>query len=201
VYALDGTEAQHRPYTVTEHTYTIELLQPGLQPRPDGPQNYHAVFLTHSSQTVTAQLRAGALPADGGWRADPRISHDLVLAVDDYGNPLRTVSSATGAGYGDPEHHDAERTLITNTVNTLPTRWRPPVAHRTSVAVAGAYVRDSRLPPRAGACSGSPSCAMSSRRSKPSCPSRTGSPAGPTGPRVRPGAAADLPHAVPLSPR
>ena len=29
VYALDGTEAQDRPYTVTEHNYTIELLQPG----------------------------------------------------------------------------------------------------------------------------------------------------------------------------
>ena len=30
VYALDGTQAQGRPYAVTEHNYTIELLQPGL---------------------------------------------------------------------------------------------------------------------------------------------------------------------------
>ena len=28
IYALDGTDAEDRPYTVSEHNYTIELLQP-----------------------------------------------------------------------------------------------------------------------------------------------------------------------------
>lgn len=148
VYALDGTEAQHRPYTVTEHTYTIELLQPGLQPRPDGPQNYHAVFLTHSSQTVTAQYERALYPADGGWRADPRISHDLVLAVDDYGNPLRTVSVGYGRRYGDPEHHDAERTLITNTVNTFTNAVEAPGAHRTPLPSQARTFEIVGLPPR-----------------------------------------------------
>ena len=96
------SEAEDRPYVVTEHNYTIEMLQPALHPRPDGPQNYHAVFLTHPRETVTAHYERALYPVDGELRADPRISHDLVLAIDDYGNPLRSASAAYGRRYPDP---------------------------------------------------------------------------------------------------
>ena len=136
VYALDGTRAQDLPYTVTEHNYTIELLQPGIEPLPDGPQNYHAVFLTHARQTVTAHYERALYPVDGEWRADPRITHDLVLAADDYGNPLRSASAAYGRRYRDPalkqEDHDSERAcLITSTVNDYTNAVELPDAYRT----------------------------------------------------------------------
>ena len=50
---------------------------------------------------------------DGERRADPRITHDLVLAIDDYGNPLRSASAAYGRRFPDPalreEDQEAER--------------------------------------------------------------------------------------------
>ena len=67
VYALDGSEAEGRPYLVTEHNYTIELLQPATEPVPDGPQNYHAILLTHARESVTAHYERALYP-DGGWR-------------------------------------------------------------------------------------------------------------------------------------
>ena len=101
VYALDGSSAEGRPYLVTEHNYTIELLQPAVTPVPDGPQNYHAVLLTHGRESVTAHYERALYPVpERGPRADPRITHDVVLAIDDYGNPLRTASaSAYGRRY------------------------------------------------------------------------------------------------------
>ena len=109
VYALDGSEAEDRPYFITEHNYTIEMLQPSLYPRPDGPQNYHAVFLAHAREAVTAHYERTLYPVDGEPRADPRISHDVVLDVDDYGNPLRSASADYGRRYPDPALRPEER--------------------------------------------------------------------------------------------
>jgi len=136
VYALDGGEAEDRPYAVTEHNYTIEMLQPALQPRPDGPQNYHAVFLTHARETVTAHYERTLYEVDGEVRADPRISHDVVLAIDDYGNPLRSASVAYGRRFADPRlssrDQEAQRRLrltCTDCAYTNPVEL--PDSHRT----------------------------------------------------------------------
>ncbi len=45
IYALDGTDAEQRPYSVSEHNYTIELLQ------PQG-SNLYAVFSTHAREAI-----------------------------------------------------------------------------------------------------------------------------------------------------
>ena len=75
-----------------------------------------------------------------GWteepRADPRITHDLVLAVDDYGNPLRSASAAYGRRFPDPalseEDQEAERAIrLTHTVNDYTNPVEQPDAHRT----------------------------------------------------------------------
>lgn len=102
VYALDGSEAADRPYLVTEHNYTIELLQPALQPQPDGPQNYHAVLLAHPRETITAHYERVLYEVNGERRADPRVTHDAVLAIDDYGNPLRSAAATYGRRFHDP---------------------------------------------------------------------------------------------------
>ena len=136
MYALDGTEAEDRPYLVTEHNYTIELLQPAHQPGPDGPQNYHAVFLTHDRETVTAHYERALYPVDGELRADPRITHDVVLAIDDYGNPLRSASAGYGRRLPDPalapEDQAAQARLrLTYTDNGYTNAVERPDAHRT----------------------------------------------------------------------
>ena len=137
VYALDGTEAQGRPYVVTEHNYTIELLQPGTEPPPDGPQNYHAIYLTHGRESVTAHYERALYAVNGALRADPRITHDLVLAADDYGNPLRSASAAYGRRFPDPALNDAdqeaERIRLTHTMNGYTNPVEQPDAHRTPV--------------------------------------------------------------------
>jgi RHS repeat-associated protein len=123
VYALDGTDAESRPYLVTEHNYTIELLQPAIDPVPDGPQNYHAVLLTHARESIAANYeRALYRMPDGAVRADPRITHDVVLDVDEYGNPLRSAALAYGRRYQDreltePDQEEQARLRLTCTHN------------------------------------------------------------------------------------
>jgi RHS repeat-associated protein len=165
VYALDGSEAQARPYTVTEHNYTIDLLQPAIGPRPDGPQNYHAVFLTHPRETVTACYERNLYPAGGELRADPRITHDLVLAADDYGNPLRSASAGYGRRFPDPglaeeDQQEQRRLRLTYTENGYTNAVELADAHRTPMPcqtrtfeVLGLNLR--RNPPDPGEPSGS----------------------------------------------
>jgi RHS repeat-associated protein len=143
VYALDDSPSQDRPYLVTEANYTIELLQPAIQPVPDGPQNYHAVLLTHARESVTAHYERALYPtADGGLRADPRITHDLVLAIDDYGNPLRTASAGYGRRFPDPDLAPRDQGVqgqlrLTYTENTYTNAVELPGVHRTPMPAQG----------------------------------------------------------------
>ena len=136
VYALDGTDAARRPYLVTEHNYTIELLQPALTPRPDGPQNYHAIFITHARENVTAHYERAVYPSGGQMRADPRVTHELILAIDQYGNPLKSASATYGRRIPDPvlpaEDQQAQARLrLTYTENRYTNTVDTPGAHRT----------------------------------------------------------------------
>ena len=196
VYALDGSEAEGRPYLVTEHNYTIELLQPAITPVPDGPQNYHAVLLTHARESVTAHYERVLYPVDGELRADPRITHDVVLAIDDYGNPLRSASAGYGRRYPDPalapEDQAAQARLrLTYTENGYTNAVDLPDAHRTPMPAQSAGLRGGRAGTGPGGCSASPSCATGWPRSPRSCRSRTGTPTRTT---ARARAAADQPH-------
>jgi RHS repeat-associated protein len=136
IYALDGTPAQDRPYAVTEHNYTIELLQPSVPPRPDGPQNYHGVFLSHARETAAAHYERALYEVDGEPRADPRISHDLVLEIDDWGNPLLTASAGYGRRFADPrlpepDRAEQHRSHLTCTYAEYTNPVQQPDAHRT----------------------------------------------------------------------
>jgi len=137
VYGLDGSEAEGRPYLVTEHNYTIELLQPAITPVLDGPQNYHAILFTHARESVTTHYERTLYPtADSGSRTDPRIAHDMVLAVDDYGNPLRSARAEYGRRHPDPalapEDQAAQARLrLTYTENAYTNAIERPGAHRT----------------------------------------------------------------------
>jgi RHS repeat-associated protein len=89
IYALDGTDAASRPYTVTESTFTVKRLQPrGV--------NDHGVFFTHTRESLTLNYERVLYDVEGELRADPRRSHNITLDVDYYGNVL----SAAQIGYG-----------------------------------------------------------------------------------------------------
>jgi RHS repeat-associated protein len=77
VYADDGSAKAPLPYSVSERSYKLTFLQ------PQGP-NRHAVFFSHPSETIDYHYERNP--------ADPRISHALTLAVDDYGNVLKSVA-------------------------------------------------------------------------------------------------------------
>ena len=156
VYALDGSEAEGRPYLVSEHNYTIELLQPAITPVPDGPQNYHAVLLTHARESVTAHYERVLYPVDGELRADPRITHDVVLATDDYGNPLRSASAGYGRRYPEPtlapeDRAEQARLRLTYTENgytnavDLPDAYRTPLPAQTRAFEVIGLRPDGRL--------------------------------------------------------
>lgn len=84
VYALDGTARAQIPYSVSESNFTISALQPLAS-------NRYAVFFTHPRETITFHYERDP--------DDPRIGHTLTLAVDDYGNVLRSAS----IGYARPK--------------------------------------------------------------------------------------------------
>jgi RHS repeat-associated protein len=86
VYALDGTDKQPHPYTVTEQNFTIRVLQPR-----EG--NRHAVFFTNASESISYHYERNP--------ADPRIAHTLTLEVDAFGNVLK--SAAVGYGRRKPD--------------------------------------------------------------------------------------------------
>ncbi|GAB4560631.1 MAG: hypothetical protein Tsb0020_07470 [Haliangiales bacterium] len=81
VYADDGSDKAEIPYTVSEQSYTIEVLQ------QRGPNRY-GVFFVHPRESISYQIERNP--------DDPRVSHELVLEVDDFGNVLRSAA----IGYG-----------------------------------------------------------------------------------------------------
>ncbi|KAK4924499.1 hypothetical protein LTR49_008388 [Elasticomyces elasticus] len=81
VYAEDGTSKASVPYSVSESNFTIMFLQ------PQG-NNPHSIFFKHPRESVSFNCERNM--------DDPRVSHNLVLEVDRYGNELRSVA----IGYG-----------------------------------------------------------------------------------------------------
>jgi len=100
IYALDGSDEEDRPYSASERSYTIELLQ------PQG-ENKHAVFFTHSRETVDFHYERKLFDVLGNKLADPRVTHSITFAVDRFGNVL----TAANIGYG--RRHDAAEALFT----------------------------------------------------------------------------------------
>lgn len=98
VYTGDGSAKSALPYSVSERSYRLTVLQ------PRGP-NRHAVFFSHPSEVIDYHYERNP--------ADPRISHALTLAVDDYGNVLKSV--AIGYSRRAPAFDEQKQTLATLT--------------------------------------------------------------------------------------
>ena len=90
VYAQDGSSRAANPYTTVENRYQVDLLQP---PCPSGYgysafyPNLYGSFHSWNRETLSSHYERNP--------ADPRISHDLTLAIDTYGN----ITSRASVGY------------------------------------------------------------------------------------------------------
>lgn len=102
VYALDGGHLAAIPYSAAESNATIVPVQPKAG-------NRYAVFFTHAREALTLHYERRA--------ADPRIGHELTLAVDGYGNVLREVK--IGYPRRDPAFDEQAVTLAVLTENAM----------------------------------------------------------------------------------
>jgi RHS repeat-associated protein len=81
VYGLDGSGAQPYPYTVTEQSLAVRMLQPRAG-------QAHAVFTASPTESLTYEYERDP--------SDPRVQHVLALEADDFGNVLKEAT----VGYG-----------------------------------------------------------------------------------------------------
>ena len=98
VYALDDSPAAAHPYTASEHRYQVQLLQPRSGRAYGGFQAWELEALACHYERDPA---------------DPRVSHQLTLEVDDYGN--LTKSATIGYPRRVPAFAEQAATLITYT--------------------------------------------------------------------------------------
>ncbi|HET8642367.1 MAG TPA: SpvB/TcaC N-terminal domain-containing protein, partial [Pseudonocardiaceae bacterium] len=131
VYADDGTPQAVLPYAVTSHEYATRLL------RPAPPEGGPAVFFPYRLRTREEHVER----RDG----DARITDDLVLEVDEWGDVLRSVAVAYGRPGVDPvlageDRAEQARTRVvetrhgfTNAVDE-PDDYRTPLPCETTVS-------------------------------------------------------------------
>jgi RHS repeat-associated protein len=118
VYADDGSAKALVPYSVFERSYQLTC------PQHQGP-NRHAVFFSHPTETIYYHYERNP--------ADPRISHALTLAVDDYGNVLKSV--AVGYQRRAPAFDEQNKTLATLTESQYSNAVLEDEAYRTPLPV------------------------------------------------------------------
>jgi RHS repeat-associated protein len=136
VYGEDASPVAGNPYTVTEQSFEVRLLQPA-------GQNRHAVFLAQPREQLSFQYERRP--------DDPRVTHEVTLEVDDYGDVLRRVSIAypRRPGFPEPEPtlsgayramlaHDQARLHVAATASSYTNAFADPTVtpdvHRTPAA-------------------------------------------------------------------
>jgi RHS repeat-associated protein len=124
VYALDGKPESVRPYSVVESNFTVRLVQQrGL--------NRHAVLFTHAREQVNFAYERKLYTVAGCLRADPRVSHNVALEVDEFGNVLKSVAIAYGRRLAAGCHEFQRRIFATLTESDHTNLVDAPNAYRT----------------------------------------------------------------------
>nr|WP_322762911.1 SpvB/TcaC N-terminal domain-containing protein [Frankia sp. Cr2] len=126
VYALDGTDREPHPYTVVEHSYTVVQPEPRQSAGGDDPdRSRHGVFAVQPRETLTVTCERDP--------SDPRIAHEVVLEVDDYGTVTHSVALAYRRAAPAPPPHPPRLALPARTVaaqsTTLVTETRVDVTN------------------------------------------------------------------------
>ncbi len=100
LYAEDKTAQQSHPFTVVETSYHLRMLQP--KAGENGP-----VFFRHLQEALTYHYERN--------RHDPRINHETVLEIDEFGQVRRSCQVAYGrraAAGNEPEQIQPRATLL-----------------------------------------------------------------------------------------
>ncbi|MFY0598321.1 MAG: AHH domain-containing protein [Cyclobacteriaceae bacterium] len=87
VYSQDGSPVETNPYVVTENTYEVKLVQPVALRGPQGDRRRdrdYASFQTIPADSISYQYERNP--------ADPRISHQLTVNTDEYGQVLKAAA-------------------------------------------------------------------------------------------------------------
>jgi hypothetical protein len=122
IYALDGSEKEPHPYSVSERNYEIRLEQ-GLQ------TNLYGVFFAHDRETIDYHYERSFVldPTDPEPDPklkrkvfDPRVTHAMTLEVDEFGNGLKSVAIAYPRRK--PEFPEQGKTFVTYTENRVANR-------------------------------------------------------------------------------
>src|SRR6185369_7957703 len=110
IYAEDGTDLAALPYSITEQNQEVRLLQKSRA------EDRYGVFFTFPRETVSISSERQL--------DDPRVGHEFVLDVDDFGNLTRKLSLAYARGSAEPpgytEQQLAHATLIEATFTNQP---------------------------------------------------------------------------------
>lgn len=138
VYALDGTEKEAHPYRVSEQNFTIKQLQAK-------GENRHGVFFAHPRESISYHYERNPV--------DPRITHNLTIEVDEFGNVLKQIAVAYGRCQADtalPHQNDQGKqtqTLvtynenrITNPLVVVPGIYRAPLPCETRIFELTGYL-------------------------------------------------------------
>jgi hypothetical protein len=130
VYALDSSLAAERPYTITEHAVTIDLLQPVRG------NNKFVVFATHAREQIDPHYERKLVLVDGKMRADPRVGN-LMARSRCLGNVMRspTIAYRWRALPGADELDEQRQTHLTLTVARFANRPSETDWHRVGVPV------------------------------------------------------------------
>lgn len=81
VYSFDGSQQEQHPYTVSENTFEVKLVQPRINQK-------HAVFLPVIRESVSLSYERNP--------ADPRVAHNFALELDELGNARKSCAVVYG---------------------------------------------------------------------------------------------------------
>ncbi|KAH7186850.1 SpvB domain-containing protein [Fusarium oxysporum] len=96
LYADDGSDKSHIPYSVEEANYTVEAVQPVQD------KHQHSIFSVHPRETLRYAYERNL--------DDPKVDHSMTLQVDAFGNILRQVKIAYGRQSVDSSLDDSDQT-------------------------------------------------------------------------------------------
>ena len=87
IYSFDGSTYQDIPYTVSENTFEVHVVQPR-------GQQLFGVYQTVGRESIAINYERSL--------ADPRVSHTFSLELDEYGHVLKSCSVVYGRRVSDP---------------------------------------------------------------------------------------------------
>lgn len=120
LYAIDGTERQDRPYTVTEYLHSAREESP---PGPGGAVDRMHIFFPHTLAERTTQWERGDDPVHQFKFTSKYDEHGQLLSYDEYGQLLSQSNIAVPRGRDFRVHaSSSEPYLVTHTLTTYAKR-------------------------------------------------------------------------------